>query len=108
MQRYNVTLDDDEYKNFKKISVNFGISMSKIIKRLIRIMVKSGVPKSKDTVYVMFITDKGAWAIDLRSGEDIHNLRGGTFEVRPSRKKGTIGTYNCDISVLSEKRIYRE
>ena len=108
MQRYNVTLDDDEYKNFKKISVNFGISMSKIIKRLIRIMVKSGVPKSKDTVYVMFITDKGAWAIDLRSGEDIHNLRGGTFEVRPSRKKGAIGTYNCDISVLSEKRIYRE
>lgn len=108
MQRYNVTLTDDEYKIFKKISENLGISMSKVIKRLIRIMMKSGVPKSKDEVYVMIVTNKGAYAIDLRSGEDIHNLRGGTFEVRPSRKKGMTGTYNCDISVLSEKRIYRE
>ena len=108
MQRYNVTLNDDEYRNFKKVALNFGISMSKIIKRLIRIMIKSGVPKSKGAIYVMFITDKGAWAIDLRSGEDIHNLRGGTFEVHPLKRKGVTDAYICDVSVLSEKRLYRE
>ena len=43
MQRYNITLSDEEYKDLKIVAENFGVPISKVIKRLVRVLVKSGM-----------------------------------------------------------------
>ncbi len=109
MQRYNITLSDEEYKDLKIVAENFGVPISKVIKRLVRVLVKSGMKDAKDDIYIFGLTENGAWATDIRSGEDIRNLQGGIFDLRYYRDKKTRKPKcRCDFRFLSEKRIFTE
>ena len=81
-QRYNITLTKGEYNTLKRVAIGNGMTISKFIKRLIGMLQKSNAEIATEKFLVLCVSDRGAYAVDFITREDIAEINGGKFFIK--------------------------
>ena len=81
-QRYNITLTKSEYNTLKRVAIGNGMTVSKFIKRLIGMLQKSNAEIATEKFLILCVSDRGAYAVDFITREDIAEINGGKFFIK--------------------------
>ena len=81
-QRYNITLTKGEYNTLKRVAIGNGMTISKFIKRLIGMLQKSNAEIATEKFLILCVSDRGAYAVDFITREDIAEINGGKFFIK--------------------------